>query len=140
MLQHFTGNLTNFSFEGRASRAEYWSFMLFWVLTALVLGGSSLVLGEKVGSILYAAFVVLTIVQSLALAARRMHDIDKSGWFVLTSAIPFVGGLIYLVLSVLPGTQGPNNYGQDPYGSSKATSVQGTSRVSGNKGGWKKVA
>lgn len=135
MLQHFTGNLANFSFEGRASRAEYWSFMLFYVLTALVIGGSGVFLGEALGKVLYAGFIILTFVQSLALSVRRMHDSDKTGWFVLVGAIPFVGGLIFLVLTLLPGTQGPNNYGQDPYGNSRASSVQGQ-----NKAGWKKVA
>ena len=138
MLEHFTGNLTNFSFEGRASRAEYWSFMLFYVLTAMVLAGSRLAIGN-LGTILYFGFLVATMVQSLALAVRRMHDIDKSGWYVLVGALPFVGGLIFLALTLIQGTQGPNNFGHDPYGGGRATSVQGAPKTT-NKGGWKKVA
>ncbi len=134
MFSHFTSVLTNFSFEGRASRAEYWSFMLFFIPLALLAGASGAVFGETLGTVLYVGLVLATLVQSLALGVRRMHDIDKSGWFVLVGAIPFVGGLIFLVLSCLPGTTGPNNYGQDPHGGHSPATIQGS-----NKGGWKKV-
>jgi uncharacterized membrane protein YhaH (DUF805 family) len=50
----------------------------------------------------------------LAATVRRLHDQDKSGWFVLIYFIPFVGGIIFLILMLMPGTDDWNSYGDDP--------------------------
>ena len=59
---------------------------------------------------------LFTIIPNLAVAIRRLHDQDKSGWMILLAFIPFVGGLILLVFMLLEGTRGPNRFGPDPKG------------------------
>ena len=61
------------------------------------------------------AYLIITLLPSLALSVRRMHDIDKTGWMLLVQFIPVVGGIWLLVLYCLPGTTGQNQYGPDPY-------------------------
>ncbi|MDO5639496.1 MAG: DUF805 domain-containing protein [Neisseria sp.] len=97
-------------------------FVLFYFIFALVLnvvdsvlGTSFDVDGEAVGmlSLLYG---VAMIFPSLAVLVRRLHDTDRSGWWVLIGLIPFVGSIVLLVFSVLDGTDGSNRFGEDPKG------------------------
>ena len=106
-----------FTFSGRASRSEYWWFNLFYLLIA----GSFFALAEfeNVDGIIpiIALFLIFGFIIPLyAVAVRWLHDIDKSGWFILIQMIPVVGGLILLYWSCCPGTQGDNKYGSDPIG------------------------
>lgn len=105
-------------FSGRSRRKEYWMFLLGVVIAAIVLGIVEGVVGLSgmVGPYgpLTLIFLLGIIVPSIAVQIRRFHDQDKSGWFVLLSFIPFVGGLIVLVFMCLEGTRGPNQYGPDP--------------------------
>jgi uncharacterized membrane protein YhaH (DUF805 family) len=55
-----------------------------------------------------------TIIPTIAVGVRRLHDVDKSGWWILLSLIPLIGGLILLFFYVQPGTPGPNRFGPDP--------------------------
>lgn len=119
-------------FAGRSRRTEYFMFYICWygaMLLAVILGvavaesGS----GQDMSSAGIGAFVVAGligvagIIPGLAVTVRRMHDQDKSGWFILVNLIPYVGGLIMLVLSFLPGTDGENQYGPDPRNPLQAT-------------------
>jgi uncharacterized membrane protein YhaH (DUF805 family) len=102
------------SFEGRAARPEYWWWVLFVVGVAiilLVLG--SLVLGADsgAGSVLTGLFYLATFLPGLAVTVRRLHDSDRSGWWLLLAFIPLIGSLVLLYFLVQPGTQGPNQYG-----------------------------
>lgn len=135
MISNFFNVLSNFSFEGRASRKEYWSFMLIYFLVAVAFGALFAMLGMADSNIPKFILIAGAFIQGIALGVRRLHDIDKTGWFTLVSVIPFVGGLVFFVLMLLPGTQGPNNYGADPYGNN-ATTVVGKK----DAGGWKKVS
>jgi uncharacterized membrane protein YhaH (DUF805 family) len=98
-------------FNGRARRQEYWMYTLFNTLAVIVL-----MLLTKVSSIfgiLYGVYALATLVPSLAVAVRRLHDVGKSGWFLLLSLIPLVG-LYLLYLLVLDSEQGTNAYGPNP--------------------------
>lgn len=64
--------------------------------------------------------ILAAIVPSIAVGVRRLHDQDKSGWFMLLGLIPLVG-IVLLVFFCLEGTKGPNQYGPDPLGSDAAT-------------------
>jgi uncharacterized membrane protein YhaH (DUF805 family) len=108
-------------FDGRAGRKEYWMFQLFVFLVTIVgyigigIGGaieSNAVMG--VFGVLLMLFSVAVIVPALAVAVRRLHDTDKSGWMLLVCLIPLVGGIILLVFNVLPGTPGENRFGPVP--------------------------
>ena len=61
-------------------------------------------------------WALFTFIPNLAVAVRRLHDQDKSGWMILLALIPLVGGIIVLVFMLLDGTRGPNQYGPDPKG------------------------
>lgn len=105
-------------FEGRARRTEYWMYALFYAIIAVV----ALVLDLVLSLALQSTFVVFTplvalahIVPSLALTVRRLHDTDRSGWWVLISLVPF-GGIVLLVFACTEGTRGPNMFGADPKG------------------------
>lgn len=108
-------------FNGRASRSEYWWFALFQFLIYLVLafvtgGIVDYATGEinGFGAVVFLLAILALIVPAIAAAARRLHDTDKSGWWYLISLIPYVGGIILLVLLALPGTEGPNRFGDAP--------------------------
>ena len=96
-------------FSGRARRKEYWSFMLLCFLAGLVLGIAMAIAGSSEDTINQVSTVlqIVIFIPSIAVGVRRMHDLDKSGWFVI---IP----LYNLYLACLPGTKGPNKYGPDP--------------------------
>jgi uncharacterized membrane protein YhaH (DUF805 family) len=108
-------------FTGRSRRKEYWMFTLLVVVVAIVLSlvEGVLGLGGMVGGVygpLTTLFLLATLVPSIAVGIRRLHDTDRSGWWILIALVPFVGGLILLVFYVLEGTKGPNQYGPDPKG------------------------
>ena len=110
-------------FQGRARRSEYWLFyLLFIVVYAFLLigagglgrnGSAPSVLGAIVALIGGLAILGLFI-PMLAVTVRRLHDTNRSGWWLLLSLIPVIGGLVVFVFTVLPGTQGPNTFGSDP--------------------------
>jgi len=103
--------------SGRASRPEYWWFQLFLVLAlvgwyALFIIGFVInrTLGGLVG-IGLVIFFLATILPSIGVTVRRLHDTDKSGWWIFISLIPYIGSLILLVLLALDSTPGPNRFG-----------------------------
>jgi uncharacterized membrane protein YhaH (DUF805 family) len=119
-------------FAGRSRRTEYFLFFICWyaamVLAGMagigVAGNSSDLTSENVGlGVLALAGILFVagIIPAIAVTVRRLHDQDKSGWFILLNFVPYVGGLIMLVLSFLPGTDGENQYGPDPRNPMRAT-------------------
>ena len=116
-------------FNGRARRREYWMFALFNAIVLVVLtvldsligtgnitgssGSAGLAFSANLG-LLSGLYALATILPGLAVAVRRLHDTDRSGWWVLIGLVPFVGGIVLLVFFVLEGTRGPNRYGADP--------------------------
>jgi uncharacterized membrane protein YhaH (DUF805 family) len=96
-------------FSGRARRAEYWWFTLANIIAVLVL--IILVAIAKIFWVLYILYLLALIVPSLAVTFRRLHDTDKSGWWILIGLVPFVGGIILLVLMCIDSTSGANQWG-----------------------------
>lgn len=112
-------------FTGRSRRKEYWSFFLLCLVGAVVLSlvDGILGMGGMIGGVygpLTTLFLLALLVPSIAVGIRRLHDTDRSGWWILIALVPFVGGLILLVFYVLEGTRGPNQYGPDPKGAEGA--------------------
>jgi uncharacterized membrane protein YhaH (DUF805 family) len=98
-------------FEGRAARPEYWWWVLFVVVAGVILQGlGSFVLGSSAG-LLGGLFCLATFLPGLAVSVRRLHDTDRSGWWLLIAFIPLVGSLVLLYFMVQPGTNGPNQFG-----------------------------
>ena len=108
VLRNYTG------FSGRASRTEYWMFTLvnFLALVALWI----------LYAIAHAAIILLLIYEfgvllpGLAVTFRRLHDTDRSGWWVLLSVIPLIGAIVLLVFLCIDSNPGENRYGSNPKG------------------------
>jgi uncharacterized membrane protein YhaH (DUF805 family) len=99
------------TFQGRASRSEYWYFILFTVLVNIVLSVVSGVLGD-LGAILALLVMIALAIPGLAAAVRRMHDIDRSGWWYLLVLVPLVGAIVVLIWFCKKGTEGANRFGE----------------------------
>jgi len=104
-------------FSGRSTRREYWMYTLLLVLCNTALYSFAIVgaLMESgavamIGSALLAVFGLASFVPSVAVTVRRLHDIDKSGWFVLLMLVP-LANIVVLVFTLLPSTPGPNRFG-----------------------------
>lgn len=96
------------TFEGRASRSEYWWFTLFNIVGQLVL----LAVFAPIGII----FALAVLLPSIAVVVRRLHDVDRSGWWYWISLVPLIGAIVLLVWFCSKGTTGPNRFGHDPLG------------------------
>lgn len=99
------------TFSGRAARPEYWYFVLFTAVVDLVLSVFGSVALGLVASILQAVFALAVVLPSIAVGARRLHDIDRSGWWLLVGLVPLLGQLILIIWFVTPGTPGTNRFG-----------------------------
>jgi len=98
-------------FNGRARRKEFWMFALISFIIAVILSVVDGMIGVPVLGAIYALGVLLP---SIAVGARRFHDIGKSGWWLLIGLIPLLGGLILLIFFVLDSNPGDNKYGPNP--------------------------
>jgi uncharacterized membrane protein YhaH (DUF805 family) len=101
-------------FSGRARRQEYWMFYLFYIIVAVVLGIVDGVLGT--GGILGLLYVLGTLLPLFGVSIRRLHDTDRSGWWLLIGLVPAVGAIVLLVFFVLDSTPGENRFGSNPKG------------------------
>ena len=105
-------------FSGRAPRAEYWWFYLLVIVVYLVASIVDSMMWSNFGGTGYGMMTALAglalLIPSIAAGARRLHDTDRSGWWLLIAFIPIIGAIVLIVFFVLQGTQGPNSYGEDP--------------------------
>lgn len=101
-------------FQGRARRSEYWYPVLCNFIVALVLA----VLAKLVPflGILSGLFSLAALLPSLGVAIRRLHDVGKSGWWLLIGLVPLVGGIVLLVWACTDSNPGENAYGPNPKG------------------------
>lgn len=98
------------TFGGRAARSEFWWFTLFTLVTSLVLQALG---GEVLGGI----FALAVLLPGIGVAVRRLHDVERSGWWYLLVLIPLIGALILIfAFFIHRGTEGPNRFGADPLG------------------------
>lgn len=105
-------------FSGRARRKEYWMFTLFSSIAFIVTGILDTVFGTfdaQAGiGLLSTLYGLAVFLPTLAVNVRRLHDTDRSGWWLLLGFIPLIGGLVLLVFTLLEGTRGDNRFGADP--------------------------
>ena len=102
-----------FNFSGRATRAEYWWWGLFIVLVSIVLQVVDTLFGE-VGQWVSLLVQLAVLLPSLALGARRLHDINRAGWWQLLWFVLLIGGIVLIVWAIKRGDKGPNKYGPGP--------------------------
>ena len=98
-----------FVFEGRASRSEYWWFQLIVSPSYFI----SEVLDNEI-SFFFLGITLFTFIPAISAGVRRLHDTNKSGFFLLISFIPFIGALVLLFFLIPVGTKGKNRFGPDP--------------------------
>ena len=99
-------------FSGRARRKEYWMFLLFNIIIGLVLGGIAWLAGgpDVLGSI----YGLVVLIPGIAVSVRRLHDTDRSGWWLLIGLIPLIGTIVLLVFMAQDSQPGANQYGPNP--------------------------
>lgn len=113
-----------FTFSGRASRSGFWWYMLFFLIVSVLLGlvdgtGETVVGPNSVAAYAQTGplgnlWALVNVIPSIAIACRRLHDTDKSGWWQLLGLIPLVGLIILIVWWASRGTAGSNRFGPDP--------------------------
>ncbi|MDI6711619.1 MAG: DUF805 domain-containing protein [Anaerosomatales bacterium] len=110
------------TFSGRASRAEYWWFVLFNLLFGIAVGVLDVLLGTVTDDgtgVLGTLYTLAILLPGIAVAIRRLHDTDRSGWHMLLAFVP-LANIVLLAFFLEDGTPGPNRYGPDPKGRSSA--------------------
>ena len=118
-MDWYIGVLKKFAdFSGRARRKEFWMFILFTLIISFVLAFIDGLLGMRAANgfgLLSGLYSLAVLVPSIAVAIRRLHDRDMSGWFYLLMLVP-LANIALIVIFCLEGTRGSNKYGPDPKG------------------------
>lgn len=101
------------NFTGRARRAEFWWYFLANLIISIVLNiiDAAIGFGSGYGGVLSAIYGLAVLLPGLAVGIRRLHDTDKSGWWLLLVFIPIVGLIVLIVFWATDGTRGANDYG-----------------------------
>lgn len=126
-------------FSGRSRRKEYWMFVLLMLIIYIVAMFLDSLLGfgsttryadvtdvgasagfYSTGGIITLIAALALFIPSLAVAIRRLHDTDRSGWWILIGLVPLVGAIVLIVFYCTDGTRGPNRFGPDPKGENPA--------------------
>ncbi|PWJ34178.1 DUF805 domain-containing protein [Sediminitomix flava] len=112
VLRNYTG------FDGRASRKEFWMFVLFNFLIGFVAALIDNLFGianaETGAGPIYGIYSLGVLLPSIAVSVRRLHDIGKNGWYLLIMFIPLIGSLVLLYWWIKKGDLGANEYGAEP--------------------------
>jgi uncharacterized membrane protein YhaH (DUF805 family) len=97
------------TFSTRAPRSEYWWFQLFGViLVAIGVVIDALLLRMKLVEEIASLFILLP---NISVTMRRLHDLDRTGWWTLLWFLPLVGAIVLIIWFIRPGTPGPNRFG-----------------------------
>ncbi|WP_272970813.1 DUF805 domain-containing protein [Comamonas terrigena] len=106
------------TFSGRAQRAEYWYFVLFYlliILCASVVDGVTGLYQADIGAGLFGSLAFWgLLIPCIAVGVRRLHDTGRSGWWMLLWVVPLVGTIAWLVFTLQDSTPGANEYGPNP--------------------------
>ncbi len=108
-------------FEGRAQRAEYWYFILFTILISIVLAfidmGTGTFNQETGFGVISGIYSLAVLIPTIAVGVRRLHDTNRTGWWILIGLIPLIGFIVLLVFFVIDSDPSANEYGENPKGS-----------------------
>lgn len=100
------------NFEGRAIRSEYWWFWLFMFIVNFLVNVAIVLNDNAVGLLMICALPLALVVPHIAVATRRLHDVNRSGWWQLL-AFTIIGVIPLLYWLIIRGTDGPNRFGED---------------------------
>jgi uncharacterized membrane protein YhaH (DUF805 family) len=107
-------------FTGRARRKEYWYFVLFNIIACIILGVIDRVTGSfsrEVGmGLLGGIYSLAVLIPGIAVCVRRLHDTDRSAWWLLIALIPIIGAIVLLIFMVQDSKPGENRFGPNPKG------------------------
>jgi len=113
-------------FNGRATRSEYWYFVLFYFIISFIARIIDIYLinpqlnltpkAEMQGSVLTSIFALAMLLPQITLAIRRLHDTGRSGWWYLLIFIPILGWLVLIYFFIIDSEAGTNAYGPNPKG------------------------
>ncbi|MGA8261641.1 MAG: DUF805 domain-containing protein [Arenicellales bacterium] len=107
-------------FQGRARRKEYWFFVLFNIIITIVLVavdgaiGTTHVQGGM--GVLSGIYTLAVLIPAIGVAVRRLHDTNRTGWWLLIAFVPLVGAIVLIIFLVLDSNPGDNQYGANPKG------------------------
>ena len=105
-------------FSGRAGRPEYWYFVLIYTLASVFLSFVDGIMGthssKTGGGLLSLIFALALLIPGLAVSVRRLHDIDKSGWWTLIGLIPLIGLVVWLIFACRRSDASSNRFGSEP--------------------------
>ena len=121
-MSWFVGAVKKYAvFAGRARRKEFWFFYLFYVIFALAAASVDSVLGTEYSvaetasiGLFSSVFVIAMMLPTFAVLARRLHDIGRSGWWILIGLIPIIGAIVLLIFTVRDSQEGENRFGPNP--------------------------
>lgn len=99
-------------FDGRAHRTEYWMFVLFNVIITIVLGLIDRLVG--ISGVLSGIYGLAVLIPGIAVGIRRLHDTNRSGWWLLISLVPVIGTIVLIVFMVQDSQPDTNQYGPNP--------------------------
>lgn len=105
-------------FSGRSRRKEFWMFHLFYYLILIFLYMVIAAITAKsnipVAEIFFYVFSIGSVIPSIAVTVRRLHDVGQSGWMMFINVIPIVGTIVFLVFMLMDSHTGHNRYGENP--------------------------
>lgn len=107
-------------FSGRSQRAEYWYYALFYLLIFSILTIIDIIMGTyndeyKMG-LFGGIFVLATFTPTIAVSARRLHDIGRTAWWLLIGIVPMIGYIVLVIFALQDSQSGTNSYGPNPKG------------------------
>ncbi len=116
-MNHFLDALKNYvTFTGRATRQQYWMYILFYILFYFLTVMLDIQLGqfdqESMTGFISTIYTFGLLLPTIAILARRLHDIGRSSWWILLILIPLVGSLIILIMTLMDSKKGENEYGE----------------------------
>ena len=118
MNYYFKALKSAFDFSSRARRKEFWMFTFINFLVVIAIVTIEIMAGlydfDRGYGILTGIYNLVLFIPALAISVRRLHDTNKSGWFLLVNLIPVIGSIIILVFCCKEGDQGTNKYGPNP--------------------------
>lgn len=115
-MNYFLDALKNYAtFSGRATRQQYWMYILFYIVFYFVAVMLDITLGqfdkEKMSGFISTVYTFGLLLPTIAILARRLHDIGRSSWWILLIVIPVIGSLVILIFTLMDSQKDENKYG-----------------------------